>query len=80
VRDGAGINIGSGMLTSFNQIIPLLAEIAGYQPEIKRLLDKPVGVQSRYASVDTLHGFGWQPQISLREGMTRVLRAAEARL
>ena len=80
VQDGDGVNIGTGKLTSFNDLIRLFGEIAGYTPTIKTLLDKPVGVQSRYAVPDRIHSFGWRPAISLRDGMTRVLRAAEARL
>ncbi|HOI33227.1 MAG TPA: NAD-dependent epimerase/dehydratase family protein [Bacteroidales bacterium] len=73
VQDGSAYNIGSGKLTSFLELIDLFANIAGYQPQIKPLLDKPVGVHSRYANMDLVNErFGWKPKISLREGMTRV--------
>jgi nucleoside-diphosphate-sugar epimerase len=80
VKNGDGINIGSGRLTSFNQLIQLMASIAGYKPEIKRLLDKPVGVQSRFAIVDRIESFGWKPKISLEQGMERMVRAMEKTL
>lgn len=73
VNDGSAYNIGSGRLTSFLELIELFADIAGYQPQVKPLLDKPVGVHSRYANMTLVdERFGWKPKISLREGMTRV--------
>ncbi len=73
VNDGSAYNIGSGRLTSFLELIELFADIAGYQPQVKPLLDKPVGVHSRYANMALVNErFGWKPKISLREGMTRV--------
>lgn len=76
VNDGSAYNIGSGRLTSFLELIEVFSDIAGYKPEIKPLLDKPVGVHSRYANMDLVDKtFGWKPKISLREGMTRVYNA-----
>lgn len=73
VKDGSAYNIGSGRLTSFLELIDVFTDIAGYKPEVKPLLDKPVGVHSRYANMDLVDKtFGWKPKISLREGMTRV--------
>lgn len=81
IHDGSGINIGSGRLTSFLEIIDLFTEYAGYKPEIKPLLDKPVGVHARYANMDHVKNtYGWEPRISLREGMKRVFDAAQVRL
>ena len=52
-----------------------------YLKEVKPLLDKPVGVHSRYCNMDLItERFGWRPKISLREGMTRVYNAAVERL
>jgi UDP-glucose 4-epimerase len=74
VKDGRGINIGSGKLTSFNQLIEVFCKLEGHQADIKRLLDKPVGVQSRYADTTILNNeIGWKPKISLEEGLQRVL-------
>ncbi len=81
VEDGRGINIGSGTLTSFNDLIRHMLKSEGRSASIKPLSDKPVGVAARYA--DTTHLFnkvGWRPRISLDEGMRRVLAGAHARL
>ncbi len=81
IHDGSAINIGFGKLTTFREIIDLFCEFAGYQPTIKPLLDKPVGVHSRYADMTYVtNQFGWYPKISLREGMKRVYDASVKRL
>ncbi|MEN8201374.1 MAG: NAD-dependent epimerase/dehydratase family protein [Bacteroidota bacterium] len=77
VSDGSAYNIGSGKLTSFLDLIGVFTKIAGYSPEIKPLLDKPVGVHSRYCDMSLVEEkFDWKPKISLEEGMRRVYEAA----
>ncbi|MTI88896.1 MAG: NAD-dependent epimerase/dehydratase family protein [Balneolaceae bacterium] len=73
ITDGRAINIGSGKLTNFLQIIDVFTSFAGYDPDIKQLLDKPVGVHARYANMDYVNDeLDWKPNISLEEGMRRV--------
>lgn len=80
IHDGTAINIGMGRLTSFLEIIDVLTDIAGYKPEIKTLLDKPVGVHSRYCNMDFVKDtLGWEAKISMEEGMRRMYKAALAR-
>jgi nucleoside-diphosphate-sugar epimerase len=77
VSDGSAYNIGSGKLTSFLDLIGVFSSIAGYSPQIKPLLDKPVGVHSRYCDMSLVQEkFGWTPKISLEEGMRRVYEEA----
>lgn len=77
IHDGSAINIGSGKLTSFLDIIEIFCRFAGYKPEVKPLLDKPVGVHSRYADMTYVNNkFHWEPKISLEEGMRRVFDEA----
>jgi len=81
ISDGTAINIGSGKLTSFLEIIEIFTDFANYNPTIKCLLDKPVGVHSRYADMTYVNErFNWKPKISLREGMRRVYKAACKRI
>ncbi len=81
VSDGSAWNIGSGKLTTFLEIIELFTGFAGYTPQIKQLLDKPVGVHSRYANMDLVaEKFNWKPRISTEEGMRRVYEAAVAQI
>lgn len=77
ISDGSAINIGSGKLTSFLEIIDIFCKEAGYKPTIKPLLDKPVGVHARYANMDYVsEKFNWKPKISIEEGMKRVYHKA----
>jgi nucleoside-diphosphate-sugar epimerase len=78
IHDGSAINIGSGHLTTFLEVAQLFANLAGYQPEIRPLEDKPVGVQARYADTSRLLArLHWSPRIPLETGFLRVLRTAE---
>lgn len=81
IHDGSAINIGMGRLTSFLEIINVLTDIAGYKPPVRQLLDKPVGVHSRYSNMDYVkQKLGWEAKISLEEGMKRMYAAALKRL
>ncbi len=76
INDGTAINIGMGKLTTFRDIIGIFCQIAGYETDIKCLLDKPVGVFSRYCSIDYVkEHLGWEPKISLEAGLKRVYDA-----
>jgi UDP-glucose 4-epimerase len=80
ISDGSGVNIGSGQLTTFKELAQLFAELAGYAPVVRPLVDKPMGVHARYADTAEMERrLEWRPTISLRDGMARVLAAqAEA--
>jgi nucleoside-diphosphate-sugar epimerase len=81
IHDGTAINIGMGKLTSFNEIIHVFCSFAGYKPTIKPLLDKPVGVHSRYCDMSFVkEKLGWEAKISIEEGMRRVYDAAVLKL
>jgi len=81
VTDGSAYNIGSGQLTSFLDLIDVFTKFAGYKPMIKSLLEKPMGVHSRYADMSIVQNtFGWKPKISLEEGMRRVYEKAKERI
>jgi nucleoside-diphosphate-sugar epimerase len=80
IHDGTAINIGQGKLTSFIEIIEIFCKFAGYSPTIKRLLDKPVGVHSRYSDMSFVEKtLGWTPKISIEAGMKRVYDEAVRR-
>ncbi len=77
ISDGTAVNIGQGKLTTFLEIIDIFTDFAGYDPRIKPLLDKPVGVHSRYCDLTYVKEvLGWEPRISIREGMRRVYETA----
>ena len=74
------VQIGMGRLTSFLELIEVFTGFAGYKPTIKPLLDKPVGVHSRYCDMTWVEeNLGWKAKISIEEGMRRVYEAAKRR-
>ena len=81
IEDGSGINIGSGVATSFLELASLMADIVGYQPQVTGLAGKPVGVARRFCDPSEMKKkLNFYPKISLREGMTRVIKVAQNRV
>ena len=81
VGNGSGLNIGTGRLTTFLEVAQLFAALDGRQVEVKPLVDRPVGVQSRYCDPSEMKRvLDWEPEISLEDGFGRVLAAAHARV
>ena len=65
VNDGSGINIGTGVATSFISLIEQMLKVEGRKALIKPLVDKPIGVETRYADTAALFKrVGWKPKIS----------------
>lgn len=81
IRDGSAVNIGSGVLTRFLDVARIFSEIAEYSPVIKPEIDRPTGVQNRYADTTLLsQRFGWAPRIPIAEGFSRVYESARRRI
>ncbi|MBV9034798.1 MAG: NAD-dependent epimerase/dehydratase family protein [Acidobacteriaceae bacterium] len=81
IRDGSGINIGTGRLTSFLEVARLFIKLDGREAEVKPEAGKPVGVQCRYCDPSEMERvLQWKPSISLEEGFARVLKAAHGRV
>lgn len=81
IEDGTAVNIGSGTATSFLELAALMADIVGYHPKIAGRAGRPVGVASRYSDPDFAKELlGFYPEISLREGMSRVINVAKERI
>jgi nucleoside-diphosphate-sugar epimerase len=75
-RDVPGpLNIGSNELVSINQLVDIVEEIAAVK--LKRIynLRAPKGVHGRNSDNTRIQKImGWQPSISLREGMQKTYR------
>jgi len=66
------INIGSSELVSINQLVDLVADIAGISVTRRHDLSAPQGVRGRNSdNTLILEKMGWEPSIKLREGLTR---------
>jgi len=75
-RDIPGpLNIGSNELVSINQLVDIVEEIAGVKLKRTYNLRTPKGVNGRNSDNNRIQKIlGWQPSISLREGMEKTYR------
>jgi nucleoside-diphosphate-sugar epimerase len=81
ISDGSGVNIGTGVLTTFKEVAALFAKLAGSNAAVQPMIGKPVGVQSRYCDPAHMQRvLDWKPTISMEEGFGRVLEAARQRV
>ena len=64
------LNLGTDELVTVNQLVDLVAEIAGKRIIKRHDLSKPQGVRGRNSDNTRLREvLGWEPQIPLREGL-----------
>lgn len=69
------INLGSSEKVSVNQLVDIVEEIAGITLERTYLLDAPKGVNGRNSDNTLIRQtLGWEPSISLVEGMEKTYR------
>jgi GDP-D-mannose 3', 5'-epimerase len=66
------VNIGSAELVSINDLVSIVEDIAGIQLKREYDLSAPQGVRGRNSDNTLIQSlYGWQPSISLREGLER---------
>ena len=63
---GGPVNLGTGRGTSLHDLALMMADAAGYAPEIKVNTDKPAGIPRLVADPGRLHEF-YTPRITLEE-------------
>jgi len=63
------INVGSGEEISIFELARRIAEIVGYSGEMVMDASKPDGTPRKLLDTSRLNGVGWQPRISLDEGI-----------
>jgi GDP-D-mannose 3',5'-epimerase len=69
------INVGSSELVTINQLVSIVEEIAGVELRRNYKLDAPQGVRGRNSdNTLILDQLGWEPSISLQDGMERTYR------
>lgn len=66
------INIGVGRDISIRDLAELIKAVVGYEGNLVFDGTKPDGTPRKLVDVSKLHTLGWQPQISLREGIEAV--------
>jgi GDP-D-mannose 3',5'-epimerase len=66
------VNLGSSELVTINQMIGILEEIAGITVTKEHDLTAPQGVRGRNSDNTMFHEiYGWEPSISLRDGLEK---------
>lgn len=70
--DGEFINIGTGVKTSLNELVDLLAKIAGKKVTKQYLEERSGDIRhSSFICGKSKQVLGWEPQVPLREGLTK---------
>lgn len=68
--DGAHpVNIGSGTEISIRALADMMIEITGYRGKVMFDIAKPDGTPRKFLNSAQMRSLGWNPQISLREGL-----------
>jgi len=66
------INLGSAEMVSINQLVDIVEDVAEIQLKRHYKLDAPKGVRGRSSDNTLIRNLlGWEPSISLREGMEK---------
>ena len=74
------INLGQDRMVTINQLADIIAEAAGVEIE-KKHVEGPQGVRGRNSDNTLLREvLGWEPQISLEEGLAETYRWIEAQV
>jgi nucleoside-diphosphate-sugar epimerase len=67
----APLNLGQDRLVSINQLVDIIAEIAGIRI-VKKHIPGPQGVRGRNSDNTRLRQvLGWEPEVCLEEGLAR---------
>jgi len=72
------INVGAGADQSIRAIAELIAEIVGFGGTITHDLSKPDGTPRKIMDIERIRALGWQPSISLRDGLRGVYASLTA--
>ena len=71
------LNIGSGKDLSIKELAKKIAIEIGYKGEIKWDISKPDGTPKKLLDISRIKSLGWQPTISLDEGITKTVKLFE---
>ena len=63
------INVGTGKDITIKELATTIADVVGFKGEIVWDTSKPNGTPRKVLNVDKVKSLGWEPKISLREGL-----------
>jgi GDP-L-fucose synthase len=67
------LNIGTGEDLTIKELAELVAELAGFKGELAWDTSKPDGTPRKVLDVSKAKALGWEPKISLREGIASTI-------
>ena len=67
--DSEPINIGTGEDVTIKELAETIKDVVGYENSVKWDTDKPNGTPRKVLNVDNIKSLGWEPKISLRQGI-----------
>lgn len=71
---GDPINIGWGLDVSIRELAELVREVVGFEGQLRFDTSKPDGTPRKLLDVSRLNALGWQPRMSLRDGIAATYR------
>lgn len=69
--DSEHINVGTGEDVTIKELAETIADVVGYDRYINWDATKPNGTPRKVLNVDKIKSLGWEPKISLREGIEK---------
>jgi GDP-L-fucose synthase len=70
-EEAGHINVGTGEDVTIKQLAETIADVVGYKRDINWDTTKPNGTPRKVMNVDRIKALGWEPKISLREGIEK---------
>ena len=67
--DPEPINIGTGEDVTIKQLATIIADVVGFTGGFNWDTTKPNGTPRKVLNIDKIRALGWQPNISLRDGI-----------
>ena len=67
------LNVGTGIDITIKDLALLIAKIVNYKGQINWDKSKPDGTKKKQLNISRLTDLGWQPKISLEEGIQKTI-------
>jgi len=65
-------NIGCGKDQTVKEIAAIVAEVVGYNRDVRWDQDKPDGTLQKLLNISKIKKLGWKPNIALKDGIRSV--------
>ena len=69
--DAEHINVGTGEDVTIKDLAETVKDVVGYEYDINWDTSKPNGTLRKVLNIDKIKSLGWQPKVSLKEGIER---------